>query len=64
MENPPNCALQVGTYSVLQSLTPVLQLVITGVERERLHNVSSCPQELSVQLTHWRERADRIMLEC
>ena len=27
---------------------PVEQLVLAGVERERLHHVGACPQELSV----------------
>lgn len=41
-----------ASYSIAELVASVLQLVITGVEGEGLHDVGSSPQELSVQLTH------------
>lgn len=36
------------------SVAPVLQFVIAGVKSERLHDIRARPQELSVQLAHWK----------
>ena len=36
----------------LGNVSPVLQLVITGVKSKGLHDVTSGPEKLAVQLSH------------
>lgn len=43
-----------STYREGKLVASVLQLVITGIEGEGLHNVGSSPQELPVQLSHFK----------
>lgn len=40
-----------------RTVASVRQLVVAGVEGERLHDVGAGPQELSVQLTHYNANA-------
>lgn len=48
----------IPAYSVGDFVASVLQLVVTGVEGEGLHDVGSCPQKLPVQLSHFK--SDRL----
>lgn len=57
--NPSACLMRAQssctwkqTHGEAQSLAPVLQFVIACVESERLHDIGTSSQELSVQLPH------------
>lgn len=49
----------VPTYSVGEFVASVLQLVVAGVEGEGLHDVGPRPQELPVQLAHFKSKRSR-----